>query len=82
MQDGFKICTCGKRYTLEEWRKLPRTGVVDIERDPAAPPRAPGESPIEPFELRTCPVCRSTVSKVIPYPGGSEYPPPCEDDDD
>jgi hypothetical protein len=81
MPDRFMICSCGKRYTLEAWRKLPRAGIVDVERDLATPP-PPGEGSVEPFELRTCLACGSTVSKVVPYPGGSDYPPPREDDED
>jgi hypothetical protein len=69
---NFKTCTCGKRYTVEEWRQLPRCGIVDVERD--YPRRL--EKPVPPFELRTCSACGSTVSKPIPYSGGSDYPPP------
>jgi hypothetical protein len=69
----FKSCPCGAAYTLEEWRALPRVGIVDVERDL---PAAPNEAPVDPFELRTCSVCGSTVGKPIPYEGGSEYPPP------
>ena len=72
--DRFKVCTCGKRYTVKEWRQLPRCGsVVDIEQ---SHPASAGEDEIPPFELRTCSRCGSTVSKAVPYSGGSDYPPP------
>lgn len=66
-------CTCGKIYSVEEWRALPRSGIVDVELEH---PAETGEESISPFELRTCSACGSTVSKTIPYPGGSDYPPP------
>ena len=65
-------CTCGTIYSIEEWRALPRDGIVDVELDH---PSAEDEERIAPFELRTCRVCRSTISKPVPYKGGSPYPP-------
>jgi len=71
--DGFKVCTCGTAYTLAEWRGLPRCGeIVDVEK---TYPAGPGESLIPPIELRTCKHCGSTVSKRVPYQGGTDYPP-------
>jgi hypothetical protein len=69
----FVRCTCGATYSVEEWRRLPRIGgIVDVE---AEHPPAIGEEPIEPFEMRTCTECHSTISKNVPYEGGSAYPP-------
>jgi hypothetical protein len=66
-------CTCGVSYSVEEWRAIPRVGITDIE---LTCPAGPGEEVLEPFESRTCPRCGSTISTVIPYPGGTTYPPP------
>ncbi len=72
-EDSFKVCTCGKRYSLGEWRQLRRCGIVDVEKTNPAPP---GEPVLPPVEMRTCSACGSTISKRIPYEGGSAYPPP------
>jgi hypothetical protein len=45
--------------------ELVASGLVaagDVDRVPA-------------FEMRDCPACGSTISVVVPYPGGSDYPP-------
>jgi hypothetical protein len=74
MHERFKVCTCGHIYTIEEWRSLPRLGeVVDPEREA---PSEPDETPLPAFELRTCRLCGSTISKAVPYVGGTDYPPP------
>lgn len=72
MPDAFKVCSCGKRYAVEEWRKLRRVGdIVDTEREY---PARPGEAPIPPFELRVCSACGSSIAKDVPYEGGTDYP--------
>jgi hypothetical protein len=48
--DYIHECSCGKTYTIEEWRKLPLVGTVDY-----------GEGPLE---LRNC-TCRSTRTVEI-----------------
>lgn len=72
MPSRFKICSCGTRYTVEEWRALPSLGVVDIEREE---PAEGEESRVLPFETRRCRVCGSHTSKTVPYQGGTDYPP-------
>jgi hypothetical protein len=71
--DRFRVCTCGKAYSVATWRELPRCGIVDVEKDY---PARPGEKVIPPIELRTCSRCSSTISIRIPYEGGSDYPLP------
>jgi len=68
----FKVCPCGKSYSVEEWRRLPRSGVWDVEREL---PGATTGAPAPPIELRTCSSCGSTIAHDVPYRGGSEYPP-------
>lgn len=74
----FKQCPCGARYTFSEWRALDRVGIVDIESFMASEPdyvRPPPDQVMLPFESRNCAACGSTISVVVPYAGGSDYPP-------
>jgi hypothetical protein len=69
----FKKCGCGAVYTVETWRCLPRVGeIIDLRREF---PGGDDDGDIPPFELRTCSACGSTIGHVVPYDGGSGYPP-------
>jgi hypothetical protein len=74
----FRTCGCGATYTFGEWRLLERIGFLDTESElqaldePYVPP--PPEEVVPPFEMRNCAACGSTISVLIPYPGGSDYP--------
>lgn len=48
---GFKVCACGKHFTLDDWRAL---AFVGVHKDD-----------VEAFEMRNCP-CGSTLSVPIP----------------
>jgi hypothetical protein len=70
--EPFKRCSCGFTYSLEEWRALARCGsIVDIE---ALEPSEGDAEPIQPFEMRTCRECGTTISQYVPYRGGTPYP--------
>jgi CheY-like chemotaxis protein len=62
-------CTCGTPYTDEEWRALPRAGNVDVEGDHASVDEG---LRFAAFELRTCPVCHSTLSSLGGPTSGSD----------
>jgi hypothetical protein len=52
----FKVCRCGRSYSLSEWKALPRLGIADYRVESADPL----------LELRHC-VCRSTLAVHWPY---------------
>lgn len=49
----IKTCSCGRKYTRAQWRKLRYVGRIHVPADE--------EGPADDLELRDC-VCQSTIS--------------------